>query len=168
MVAWYCALVALVGLERLLELRISKRNFAAAMAAGGHEAFPRHFIAMSVMHTLFLFSCAAEAFFRPFYTPLAIAAFVLVLLAQALRYWVIGTLGVRWNVRIVVFPNAPLVATGPYRFLRHPNYVAVAVEIIALPLIHSGWVTAVVFTLANAIIMAVRIPAEEAALGIRS
>jgi methyltransferase len=167
MVAIYCALVGLVGLERLVELRISKRNYKAAMAAGGHEAFARHFVAMTVMHTLFLVACVVEAFFRPFSATLAALALSAVVLAQALRYWVIATLGVRWNVRIVVFPNAPLVTSGPYRFLRHPNYVAVAVEIIALPLVHSGWLTALVFSLANAALMAVRIPAEESALGLR-
>ena len=90
---------------------------------------------------------------------------VLVLASQGLRWWCIATLGPRWNTRVIVVPGLPLVDRGPYRWLRHPNYVAVVVEGIALPLVHSCWVTAVVFTALNAVLLArFRIPAEERAL----
>jgi methyltransferase len=87
-----------------------------------------------------------------------------VLLAQTLRWWCIATLGHRWNTRIVVVPGVPLVASGPYRWFRHPNYIAVVIEGIALPLVHSAWITAVVFTVINAMLLRVRIAAENAAL----
>jgi methyltransferase len=85
-------------------------------------------------------------------------------LAQSLRWWCIGTLGRRWNTRIVVIPAMPLITAGPYRWLRHPNYVAVIAEGIALPLVHAAWLTAVVFTALNAWLLSVRVRAENAAL----
>jgi methyltransferase len=88
----------------------------------------------------------------------------LVVASQALRWWCIATLGHQWNTRVIVVPGLPLVSAGPYRWLRHPNYVAVVVEVAALPLVHTAWVTALVFTLANAAVLAVRIPVEERAL----
>jgi methyltransferase len=87
-----------------------------------------------------------------------------VVLAQALRWWCITVLGPRWNTRVVVVPGLPLVEGGPYRWLRHPNYVAVVLEGIALPLVHSAWITAVVFTVANAMLLRVRISSENAAM----
>nr|WP_246401407.1 isoprenylcysteine carboxylmethyltransferase family protein [Jiangella mangrovi] len=88
----------------------------------------------------------------------------LVVASQALRWWCIATLGHQWNTRVIVVPGLPLVAGGPYRWLRHPNYVAVVVEGFALPLVHSAWITAVVFTLLNAGLLAVRLSVENAAL----
>ncbi|HXT21632.1 MAG TPA: isoprenylcysteine carboxylmethyltransferase family protein, partial [Thermoanaerobaculia bacterium] len=81
-----------------------------------------------------------------------------------LRYWVIATLGERWTTRVLVLPNAPLVAGGPYRWLRHPNYLAVAVEVFALPLVHTAWLTALVCGAANLAVLALRIRVENAAL----
>ena len=82
-----------------------------------------------------------------------------------LRYWAIWTLGQRWNTRIIVIPGAAPVTGGPYRYLRHPNYLAVMIEIAAIPLIRANWYTAIGFSIANAFLMAVRIPAEERAMG---
>jgi methyltransferase len=87
-----------------------------------------------------------------------------VLLSQGLRWWCIAVLGRQWNTRVIVVPGLRLVAGGPYRWMRHPNYVAVVAEGIALPLVHTAWVTAVVFTVLNIPLLAVRIRAEEAAL----
>jgi methyltransferase len=84
--------------------------------------------------------------------------------SQGLRWWCIATLGRRWNTRVIVVPDLPLVRSGPYRFFRHPNYVAVVVEGVALPLVHAAWITAVTFTVLNAGLLAVRIRAEDAAL----
>ena len=89
---------------------------------------------------------------------------ILVALSMSLRYWAISSLGRRWNTRVVVLPGVPLVAAGPYRYLRHPNYVAVIVEIFALPLVHSAWLTAVVFTLLDLVVLRTRIAVEERAL----
>ena len=89
---------------------------------------------------------------------------VLAALAQGLRWWSIATLGPRWNTRVIVIPKLPRIEAGPYRLLRHPNYLAVVVEGIALPLVHSAWITAVTFTALNALILWVRIRVEDAAL----
>jgi methyltransferase len=121
---------------------------------------------MAAMHTAFLVACIAEVAVadRPFLPWLGWPMLALVVASQALRWWCIATLGHQWNTRVIVVPGLPLVSAGPYRWLRHPNYVAVVVEVAALPLVHTAWVTALVFTLANAAVLAVRIPVEERAL----
>ena len=165
----YTALVALVGLERLVELRLSSRNAAWAFAQGGREHGQGHYRFMTVFHTLFLVACVAEPWLlaRPFVAPWGWLALALSLGAQLLRYWAITTLGQRWNTRVIVLPNAPPVTGGPYRFVRHPNYLAVIVEIALLPLVHGAWRTALFFTVANAALLFVRIRVEERALGPR-
>lgn len=166
-VALYLGGLALLGLERLGELARSRRNARRAFAQGGVEVGAGHFPVMALVHALFPISCAVEVVVAapPFPFALGLAALAAALGAQALRAWAIATLGERWNVRIVVWPGAPPITAGPYRFLRHPNYLAVVVEMAAVPLIHGAWRTAVAFSLVNAAILAVRIRAEEAALG---
>lgn len=163
----YYGLIGLVGIERLGELWLSKRNARLALAQGAIEVGQRHFRFMATMHTLFLFACVAEVhYLSPPFPPLwGYVALAVALLAQGLRYWAIYTLGPRWNVRIIVLPTAPPVVGGPYRYLRHPNYTAVVAELIALPLIHGAWLTAICFSVANALVLFVRIRAEEEALG---
>jgi len=85
--------------------------------------------------------------------------------STALRWWCVSVLGKHWNPRLIVVPGAPLVRSGPYRWLHHPNYTAVTAEVVALPLVHSAWVTAIVFSIANALVLSMRIRAEDAALG---
>jgi methyltransferase len=122
---------------------------------------------MVALHTALILACAVEPLVaqRPFVTALAVPAAVLALAAQALRWWCIATLGPRWNTRIIVVPGLPLVRRGPYRLLPHPNYVAVVLEGIVLPLVATAWITALVFTVLNAVLLlAFRIPAEERAL----
>jgi methyltransferase len=162
----YLALLAAVGLERLFELWLSRRNARRALARGGIECDADHYGFMKVLHTAFLVSCAAEVVLlrRAFHPALAIAMVVAVVLAQALRYWAIWSLGERWNVRVIVVPGDPVITRGPYRVVRHPNYAAVAIEGVALPMIHTAWLTALCFTLANAVLLAVRIACEERAL----
>ena len=160
----YVVLIAAVALERLAELVISRRNLAWAKSHGGYESGFGHFPFMVVLHTGLLVACLVEAAQRPFIPVLGWSMFAVVVLAQALRWWCIATLGHRWNTRIVVIPGLPLVGSGPYRWLRHPNYVAVVAEGIALPLVHTSWVTAVVFTVLNAALLRVRISAENAAM----
>lgn len=165
--AWYVALVGATALERLAELVVSARNARWSFARGGVESGRGHFPAMVALHTGLLLACVAEAWLadRPFLPWLGWPMLVLVLASQGLRWWCIATLGPRWNTRVIVVPGLPLVARGPYRWLRHPNYVAVVVEGFALPLVHSCWVTAVAFTVLNAVLLArFRIPAEERAL----
>lgn len=162
----YTALVAAVALGRLAELRIAKRNFQSLLARGGVEAGAEHYRWMVLLHVLFLVACPLEVWLlrRPFIPALAAVMLVLLVLAAWLRWWVISSLAGRWTTRVVVLPGVAPVTGGPYRFLRHPNYLAVVVEIFALPLIHTAWLTAVVFSLANAVVLRVRIRAEEAAL----
>jgi methyltransferase len=122
---------------------------------------------MVAVHAALLLGCVVEvwALHRPFIAWLGWPMLALVALSQALRWWCVRTLGQRWNTLVIVVPGAPLVRQGPYRWLQHPNYVAVAVEGVALPLAHSAWLTAAVFTLANALLLTVRIKVENAALG---
>lgn len=165
-VALYLALLAALGLERLYELRLSARNANRALSHGGVEFGRAHFRVMALLHGSFLAACAVEVVTqgRPFVAWIGFPMLALAIAAQALRYWAIRTLGPRWNVRVIVVPGAPVVTGGPYRFLRHPNYVAVVVEGFAIPLIHGAWLTALVFSAANALLLVVRIRCEERAL----
>lgn len=164
---WYLLLILAVGAERIAELVVAKRHATWAFARGGIESGKRHYPPMVALHSALLVACVLEVWIagRPFLPWLGWTAFTLVLASQALRWWCIATLGNLWNTRIIVVPGVDLVRRGPYRFLRHPNYIAVAVEGAALPLVHSAWVTALAFTVLNAILLlGFRIPAEEKAL----
>ncbi|WP_372498637.1 isoprenylcysteine carboxyl methyltransferase family protein [Yinghuangia soli] len=166
---WYTLLIAAVAVERLAELVVARRNAAWTLARGGIEYGRGHYPFMVALHTGLLAGCLLEPALadRPFVPALGWTMFALVLAAQALRWWCIRSLGPYWNTRVIVVPGAELVRRGPYRYpgvLRHPNYVAVAVEGAALPLVHSAWITAAVFTAANAALMVVRIGTENTAL----
>ncbi|MGC5233335.1 isoprenylcysteine carboxyl methyltransferase family protein [Streptomyces albogriseolus] len=163
---WYTLLVLAVAVERLAELVVARRNAAWTRARDGVEHGRGHYPVMVVLHTGLLAGCLLEPLLadRPFLPALGWPALALALLAQALRWWCITTLGPYWNTRVIVVPGARLVGGGPYRLLRHPNYVAVVVEGAALPLVHSAWVTATVFTLADAVLLTVRVRCENAAL----
>jgi methyltransferase len=162
----YYLLILAVGAERLAELVISKRHAAWALANGGREHGRSHYPYMVAIHTALLIGCVVEvwALQRPFLPWLGWPMLAVVVLSQGLRYWCIATLGKRWNTLVIVLPGVPLVRRGPYRFLKHPNYVAVVAEGIALPLVHSAWLTALLFTAANAAVLAVRITVENSAL----
>jgi methyltransferase len=162
----YTILILLVAAERLAELVVSVRNARWSMARGGVEFGLSHYPFMVVLHTGLLAGCLAEVWLadRPFLPALGWPMVVLVAASQALRWWCVATLGHRWNTRVIVVPGLPRLTGGPYRWLRHPNYVAVVVEGIALPLVHTAWVTAVVFTVLNLPLLAVRVRCEEAAL----
>jgi methyltransferase len=163
---WYVVLVLLVGLERVAELVVSLRNAKWSFAKGGVETGKGHYPFMVLLHTGLLAGCLVEAIVadRPFIPALGWTMLAVVLLAQGLRWWCITVLGPQWNTRVIVVPELSLVASGPYKWFRHPNYVAVVAEGVALPLVHDAWITAVVFTLLNVPLLAVRIRAEEAAL----
>lgn len=162
----YLALIGAVALERLLELRISRRNATAAFARGGIERGQRHFVWMTALHSAFLLACPAEVLLagRSFTPSSGVAFLALVFLAQALRYWAINALGTRWNVRVIVVPGETALRRGPYRLLRHPNYLAVVLEGVALPMVHGAWVTALAFSALNAMVLIVRVRCEERAL----
>lgn len=164
----YVAFVLATGVERLYELRVSKRNAAAAFARGGVEYGQRHFPWMVALHTGLLLACIAEVVLlqRPFIPALGWPMLAIALLCQVGRYWIIRSLGGQWNTRVIVVPGAGRVADrGLYRWFTHPNYVIVAVEGIALPLVHTAWVTAIAFTVLNAVLLlGFRIPTENRAL----
>jgi methyltransferase len=162
----FTVLVALVGVERLAELVVSKRNASWSLARGGVETGFGHYPFMVVLHTGLLVGALVEAWVVRPSVPSALAwvFVVLVLLSQGLRWWCITTLGSRWNTRVIIVPGLAPVTGGPYRWLRHPNYVAVVVEGVALPLVHLSWVTALAFTVLNAFLLRVRIRVEDEAL----
>ena len=160
----YVLLIAAVAVERIAELVVSQRNLAWSRARGGVEFGTRHYPAMVALHTGLLVGCLVEAMYRPFLPALGWPMFAIVLAAQALRWWCITTLGHQWNTRVVVIPDAERVTGGPYRFFSHPNYVAVVVEGIALPLVHTAWITATVFTVLNFFVLRTRIGVENTAL----
>ncbi|MTD15810.1 hypothetical protein GIS00_17890 [Nakamurella sp. YIM 132087] len=162
----YVWLVALVALERIVELVVSKRHLRWIADRGGVEYGAGHYPVMVVLHVGLLVGCVLEAdlAMRPFEPALGWSMFAVVVLSQALRWWCIGTLGKRWTTTVVVIPGLPPIRRGPYRYLRHPNYVAVVAEGAALPLVYNAWVTATVFTVCNAGLLIVRIRTENAAL----
>jgi methyltransferase len=162
----FVVLIVLVGLERVAELVVSLRNARWSFERGGVESGKGHYPFMVLLHTGFLAGCLVEAIVadRPFVPWLGWPMLAVVLLAQGLRWWCITVLGHQWNTRVIVVPGLSLVASGPYKLLRHPNYVAVVAEGIALPLVHTAWVTAVLFLVLNIPLLTVRIRAEEAAL----
>ncbi|MFD1939427.1 MULTISPECIES: isoprenylcysteine carboxyl methyltransferase family protein [Nonomuraea] len=157
-----------MGVERLAELVVARRNARWSMERGGRVYGQGHYPWMVALHTGLLAGCLLEVYLagRPFIPVLGWPMLVLVVAAQALRWWCVRALGPRWNTQVIVVPGLPLVRGGPYRFdrLRHPNYVAVVVEGVALPLVHTAWITALVFTVLNAVLLAVRIRCENAAL----
>jgi methyltransferase len=163
----YYLLILAVGAERLVELVLSKRNARLAFAHGGKEFGREHYPVMVAIHSALLVGCVVEvwALHRPFIPWLGWPMLAVAVLAQVLRWWCITTLGRRWNTLVIVVPGAPLVRRGPYRWLHHPNYVAVVAEGIALPLVHTAWLTALCFTAANAWLLTVRIRVENEALG---
>ena len=164
--AWYSVLIAVIGLERLAELMISKRNMAWSLQQGGREFGFSHFPFMVALHSGLLVGCLAEVWIadRPFTPALGWPMLVVVLGSQGLRWWCIQTLGHQWNTRVVIVAGLSRAKGGPYRFLRHPNYLAVIAEGAALPLVHDAWITAIAFTVLNAGLLKVRIRTENEAL----
>jgi len=163
----FSALIAAVALERLLELAISRRSAAWARQRGGVESGRSHFPLMALLHAGLLVGAVAEVWLldRPFLPPLGLSMLAVAMACQVLRYWCITSLGHQWNTRVIVVPGlARVTDVGPYRWLRHPNYVAVVIEGIALPMVHTAWLTASVFTVLNAALLTVRLRVEEAAL----
>ena len=163
---WYVLLIAAVAGERVAELVVSNRNLAWSRTRGGIEFGAGHYPVMVVLHAGLLVGCLAEVIFlhRPFLPALGWPMLAIVVAAQALRWWCITTLGRQWNTRVVVVPGAPRVSGGPYRLIPHPNYVAVIAEGVALPLVHTAWITALVFTVLNAALLTTRITTENNAL----
>ncbi|HEX2980602.1 MAG TPA: isoprenylcysteine carboxylmethyltransferase family protein [Anaerolineaceae bacterium] len=162
----FFGVVLLLALQRLAELRYSRKNERRILAQEGHEVGAGHFRVMTLLHAAWFVSMLLEVFLlnRPFIPGLAAVALGLALLGQSLRYAAIRSLGWRWTVKVMVIPGLPPVDTGVYRYIRHPNYVGVILEILSVPLLHTAYLTALIFSLANALLLVVRIRVEERAL----
>ncbi len=160
------ALVALIIVQRLLELGHAKRNLAWVMANGGKEYAAEHYPFMVALHSSWIVALLLEGWLRgAALSSLWWLWLGLFLVAQVLRYIVISSLGKLWNTRIIIVPNAKLVRSGLYSFVKHPNYMIVALELLVTPLIFDAWITAIVFSVLNAVLLlGFRIPAEERAL----
>lgn len=156
-------LVGYVILARFAELLVARRNTRRLLARGGHEVGRRHYPLVVATHTAWIL---ALALLVPTETPPAPHFLVPFMLVQVFRYWVIGSLGARWTTRIIVVPGAALVKHGPYRWLRHPNYLVVAAEIALLPLVFGAWEIAFGFSAVNAVILLHRVRIEERELGL--
>ena len=167
MVIGYLIFLVLIGGERIAELLLSRRNARIARARGGAESGAGQFRWMAAVHALFLPCCAAEVLLLGAAFPgvLGWICAAGALCAQGLRWWAISALGWRWNVRVIVVPGETFVRRGPYRFLRHPNYVAVVAEMLLIPLAHGAWISAAVFSTLNGLLLRARIRTEEKALG---
>lgn len=162
-VAQWAAL--LVGLQRLGELWLSRRNTAALLAKGGREIGAGHYPVLVAVHVGWL---AALAFWVPADAPVYWPLLAAYLLLQGGRAWVIASLGPYWTTRVIDMPETPLVRRGPYRWLRHPNYVVVALEVAILPLAFGAWHIAILFSLANFAIIGWRLRLENQALDRRN
>jgi methyltransferase len=164
--AWFAyAILLLVAGQRLGELVIAKRNTAALLARGAVEVGAGHYPVIVALHAAWLIALVGWVIFRAPAVNLALLAIFLCL--QAARLWVLWSLGPFWTTRIITLPGAPLVRRGPYRFVRHPNYLVVILEIAVLPLVFGAWMLAVVFSALNAAVLYVRIRAEDQALAVR-
>ena len=154
-------ILLLVTLQRVGELWLSRRNTRRLLADGAREHAPGHYPLIVAVHVLWLGALWWLAPLRPI-DGFWLGMFVLVEIA---RVWVLVSLGPRWTTRIIVLPEAPLVRRGPYRFFNHPNYLVVVAEIAVLPLVFGLWPVALAFTVLNAAVLAIRIRAENQALG---
>jgi len=162
----FLLLVIVLGIQRLFELRLSSRNEHRILELGGYEYAPNQFRVMKALHIAWFISMLVEVFSlqRAFHPALALAAGVLFVLGQTLRYTATSSLGERWTVRIMILPGAEPISRGIYRFIRHPNYLGVILEMGSVPLMHTAYLTAIFFSIANALLLAWRIRTEEAAL----
>lgn len=161
----FFVIITLVIIQRLVEVFIAKRNEKRLLAQGAYEVGASHYPYMLTLHTSFFICLIGEVLFfeRSFSSLLPLLLF-LFLLVQGLRVWCLASLGQFWNTKIIILPGANVVKKGPYRFMRHPNYTIVCLEILLLPLMFQAYFTAIVFTLLNIAMLLVRIPTEERAL----
>jgi len=162
----YLILLFGVAAMRIFELRISKKHQQEISARGGCKVKDPVFLWMAMFHTVVLIAAGAEVVFlhRPLIPALALPMIALFIFANIVRWWVIRTLGEHWNVQVMDSTRLGVITTGPFRYVRHPNYAAVFVEMIALPLIHSAWITALAGAIAHTIVLTRRLSTEERVL----
>ncbi len=165
----FTAVMSFLIIQRLVELSISSRNVRAMLKEGGIEYGKEHYKYIVVMHSLFIISMLTEYLLRDHYGKLNDISYlflVFFIFLQAMRVWVITSLGKFWSTRIIRVPGSELVKKGPYKFLKHPNYLVVSLEIFCLPMIFGLYYTAAIFTILNALILYMRIKEENKALKI--
>jgi methyltransferase len=163
-IAW--AILAYIVVQRLMELALARRNTQRLLAAGAYEVGAGHYPFIVALHAGWIAALAAWLAAEP--RAIAWPWLALFALAQAGRVWVIATLGRYWTTRIIAVPGAPLIARGPYRFFKHPNYLVVAMELAAVPMMFGAVEIALAFTALNAAMMAVRLRVENQALVVRA
>ncbi len=158
-------LIPLAIIQRIAELRLARRNERLARSQGAIEVGANHYSAIVVLHTLWFIGMIVEIVLLTravsSFWPLFLLIF---LLAAGLRYWAIRSLGVRWNTRILVIPGSRTIRRGPYRHMKHPNYVAVILELFSLPALYGAYLTAITASILNGVLLRIRITAEEQAL----
>ncbi|MED4780621.1 isoprenylcysteine carboxyl methyltransferase family protein [Brevibacillus choshinensis] len=161
---FFWIVLGILLLQRVGELFLAARNARIIRSLGGYEIGAGHYLYIVALHTLFFISLILEA--QPSSLPRWwLLSFAFFLAAQILRYWCIWSLGNRWNTRIMILPDSLPIIRGPYRFIRHPNYLVVAIELFALPMTFGASLTAFSFTLLNAwLLLRIRIPMEESAV----
>jgi methyltransferase len=162
----FSGLVGLLILQRLWELQLSQQNIRALLENGGREFFPGHYPVMVTLHSSWILSMLVEIWWLEpdFSWNLALPALILVIIGQGLRYHAIFTLGTYWNTKIVLVPGKKVLCSGLYRYLRHPNYLGVVLEIACFPLLHYAIWTSIFFSISNALLLFHRIRCEETAL----
>jgi len=162
----YLGLLLMVALLRLVELRVSRRHQQQMVARGASKVDDPRFRWMVLVHICVLLGAALEVVFlrRPFYTLFAAICFAIFLVSNAVRWWVIRTLGEHWNVQVMNSTGMGVITSGPFRYVRHPNYAAVFVEMLVLPLMHCAWITAIVGSLAHVVVLFQRLATEERVL----
>ena len=164
--ALYGIILIALSLERLVELVIARHNTRWSLARGGFEVAPEHYPLMVMIHIGLIIGSFFEVYFlkRPFHEFLFMTMLGVSFLCQGLRWWVIATLKQQWHTRIIIVPGLSRVTHGPFRWFSHPNYMAVILEGIAIPMMHSAWITAISFTISNLYLLSIRIRHENAAL----
>lgn len=166
--SYFAAFYIFLIIQRISELFLAKRNERATRKEGAVEYDREGYKYIVLLHTGFIISLLAEKILLDReLNSFSLLLFVIFILTQVLRYWALHSLGIYWNTRILVVPGLNLVKKGPYKYLKHPNYIAVITEIAVIPLIFSCYITSVVFTVLNAITLRRRINIEEKALGIK-
>jgi methyltransferase len=162
---FFSIFISLVILQRIAELRIANKNEKWMKANGGFEVGSEHYKYIVLVHVLFFLSLIFEvSYFNKVISPLWIVFILFFALAQALRVWSLLSLGRFWNTKIIIMPNVNIISTGPYKFIRHPNYLVVVIELLVIPLIYNAYWTAIIFTILNMFALSIRIPIEENAL----
>ncbi|MGI9534738.1 MAG: isoprenylcysteine carboxyl methyltransferase family protein [Thermodesulfobacteriota bacterium] len=159
--------IIFLAIQRILELRLAKKNEKVVRKEGAIEYDREGYKYIVFMHVGFFISLILEKYLlNRGFNSLSLLIFIIFIFTQLLRYWAITSLGKYWNTKILVVPNTPLIAKGPYKYLKHPNYLAVITEIVVIPLIFSCYITCIIFSTLNFLTLLRRIRIEENALNI--